>query len=165
MAEGLVNAPDPGPYMLCGTCRSPLNQKFRLVDGKVVGHDYIHPLQLHVDHEPTPIPADGPVSPVSVCDFCTGGRSVSWEYPCAVFDVPELTIRNPDGSTEGYGSSDNWMACVQCHDDIEAGRFGMVLERALKKYPRDQRALVRPRVRKLHAGFREHRTGEAIRVV
>jgi hypothetical protein len=147
--------------MLCGRCRRPLDELKRYEGGRLVGIDYLHPaVALPEDHAPEPIPARGPASAVTACDFCAT-PGATWEYPARSFDTAEVVRLLAQGETDLtiHRSKGAWGACNRCHDAIEAGDWNKLMYRALRRHRASLRPSIEPRVRALWFAFERHRTG------
>lgn len=87
-----------------------------------------------------------------VCDFC-GDAGPSWDYDCAQFAIDAID----------FGSLEGWAACTPCSDLIEADDYEGLLVRSLDNpLGREDAPHWSPRIRLIHAGFREHRIGERV---
>jgi hypothetical protein len=151
----------PSPRMLCARCRRPLDWKPRYEGDTLVGFDYRHPpIALPEDHPPEPIPDQGPVSAVTVCDFCAT-PGTPWEYPAHPFETAGVLRLLADGEidTTIHRSAGAWGACEQCHDDIEHGDWNRVAYRALRRQRASLRPALEPAWRALWRAFEEHRCG------
>lgn len=124
--------------------------------------EWCHPGGVILDHEPQVVYSDdaGGLSPITKCDFCSGGSLEWWRYPCSPFSV--------EGSQ--YGSADDWAACWDCHRLIEMDRWRSVANRMVEfKFPNGSgspvmRRLTRESIMELHHEFRKHRTGPAVKL-
>lgn len=111
------------------------------------------------DHDPVPVVLEANASPrAGFCDFCNTPDPV-WSFPASPF---KMDI----SSTLGWGSVDNWAACQDCKEDVEAGRWETIEKRYFthKAVPRQFRSILRNEVRGLHRQFRLHRLGPPFRV-
>ncbi len=158
--EHRMNDPPPPP-MLCARCRRPLDGRRRYMGDRLVGVDYTHPaIEFPEDHVPEPIPGEGPVSAVTVCDFCTA-PGTTWEYPAVSFDVAEVERPLPGGGTDAitHRSDGAWGACDRCHDAIEASDWNSITYWALRHHRASLRPIIEPAVRALWRAFERHRSG------
>jgi hypothetical protein len=156
----------PPPRMLCARCRRPLDRERRYEGATQVGVDYRHPpIALPEDHLPEPIPDDGPISAVTVCDFCAT-PGAAWEYPAHPFQTAEVLRLLPEGEIDTitrHSSDGAWGACERCHDDIERGDWNRVVYRALRGERASLRPVLEPTWRTLWRAFETHRCGPARR--
>ena len=155
-----MNDPPPPP-MLCARCRRPLDGRRRYVGDRLVGVDYAHPaIVLPEDHAPEPIPNAGPLSAVTVCDFCAA-PGATWKYPARSFDIAEVERLLPGGGTDTTTrrSDGAWGACDRCHDAIEAGDWDSIMDRAMRHHRASLRPTIEPAVCALWLAFERHRTG------
>jgi len=139
---------------MCRRCREGLSRFEQPQGDGTVAVSYVHVRSS--DHDPEPIDNDGSLSQVSRCDFCSG-PGPRWVYPCGDFVI---TVPNDDD--RGY--TGGWAACSECHDDIEAGRWGNVTTRWLNGRPEvGSRAEphLRAQMAVLHTAFTSHRQGPA----
>jgi hypothetical protein len=158
--------PEPND-LICGTCHRPLDV---LTDEAGNVKDYWHASGISIGpaHNPVPIPRDEALTESTlVCDFCStpGG---AWRYPARTFDSPDVAAgdhalqRMTEPADLTPRSVGDWMACDVCHADIAAGRWDSIAERACRAQPRFLRTELRRGVKRLHAQFRAHRTGDPI---
>ena len=90
------------------------------------------------------------------CDFCSD-LAPEWRYPVVGrFFITQDSVNNGD-----------WLACHMCHGLIEAGDWMAIVDRSLRQYAdldQEFRAAVKKQLVALHAKFRQHQTGGAIRI-
>jgi hypothetical protein len=164
----------PPPSHICAVCRYVLDwrENYR-GDTFIEGHwEHGGPMRdadspewgRFGPHEPEPIPEAEAEKVSHICDFCSAPNPV-WMYPCASFNAGTQIVPGAGGGigSETYVSEDAWGACDDCHADIEADRWGWVADRMLTRAPRELRILLRPQIKALHAEFRKHRSGPAVR--
>lgn len=151
-----------GPPMMCDTCGCRLNNHEQWKDGTLVKMSWEH-TGLEVEgtepHEPVPVLLEIDKNPrVGFCDFCNA-QDPAWCYPAGPFKI-EVTAET------GWASPDNWAACVDCKDDIEAGGWEAVRSRYLshKAVPKHLRGAIRKDIETLHRAFRLSRLGPAYRI-
>jgi hypothetical protein len=74
------------------------------------------------------------VTSSGVCDFC-GRSAVRWRYRCHDYvDTSSHIDATGDPLLVTVHSAGDWLACMPCHDLIEANEFRQLIERALNQY-------------------------------
>lgn len=103
------------------------------------------------------------ITVTQVCDFCTS-PDVIWCFPCKPFQMPA-----PD-SGSNHMSADDWSACDDCKELIEAGRLNDLSQRAtemsIKRSPElaSARRVIEASQRELHRCFAANRNGPPVRL-
>lgn len=159
-----------GPAMACEICGTRLNNFERWEGNRLKSitweHTGLFPEGTE-PHDPAPVLLDPNVMPeAGFCDFCNSDNP-AWCYPCDAFKITVAARQTNEGSdTLGWGSADNWAACQECKDDIEAGKWDSIHKRYLshKDAPKMYRSTTRHQLRALHREFRLHRLGPPFRV-
>ena len=148
--------------MICGNCHRPL-EEFTDAAGN----------SLHYQHSAgiaggakcpgvAPVPRTGAQHTLTLCDFCVW-PGPTWRYPVISFKSAVKIFqpeRNRMVSPQSHG---DWLACEDCHADIEANRWEAILDRYGRNstLPREARRKGRKDVARYHQEFRHHKTGPA----
>lgn len=144
----------------CRICRTVLDTGYTDETDPTTMY-WVHPGGRTFDHEPEATFAEegNPMSPILICDFCSGPEVWWWRYPCAPFRMR--------GSN--YGSADDWAACDACHRLIEQDEWDEVADRMMERQfpdgsgPAFVRKATRRSILALYGEFRKNRTGPPAR--
>jgi hypothetical protein len=98
-----------------------------------------------------------------ICDFCSS-EDAAWRYPAATFDHRNAQARLSVRSIQ------DWIACEQCHELIQCGASGRLVNRcleglnSLRAIRFKNRDIVRRWVLNHHRLFYSHRKGDPFRI-
>ena len=112
------------------------------------------------DHDPVPRPYD---AESSTCDFCEGP-----EPKVVLFSAPMADLVATERRTAAIHLPDDdgaWKACQHCFEDIEAGRFEAILDRAISHFEDEEEARIariKETTEHLHAEFRARYQGRCL---
>jgi hypothetical protein len=136
-----VVPPRLSPHAICATCRRPLNSSENLdAGGNIVSVEYSHPyeppgtechnLVIEIVGE------DGTLDQISLCDFCSA-PGPTWRFPASShFMVGDPVVTDDGTKVEGV-VDDDWMACDDCHTDVEGQDWAAIASRYIARFPGD----------------------------
>jgi hypothetical protein len=151
--------------LMCQVCHRPLDV---ITDTEGNLQDYWHASGISIgpEHDPVPTPRVEELAQL-ICDFCSIPEG-HWRYPTATFSTPDLPAgyharaQLPTAFIEPRSIGD-WMACDDCHDDIEAGHWDHLAKRSVRHQPVAVRPFMLDAVRSLHREFAKNRSGPPVR--
>lgn len=150
--------------MMCDVCGCRLNNFEQWEGGELQRitwqHTGVAPSGTR-PHEPAPVYLDPDANPrAGFCDFCIAPNP-AWVFPAKPFHAPLLFQKGTD--TLGWGSADNWAACHECRNDIEALKWESIERRYFRNKPVPRipghKNALRGDIRILHRQFRLNRLG------